>query len=165
MSSKAKDKATNLYNEKLVKKSSNNEKTSSSIVDDKEDLKSLPGKISFIGRILAFFSRTFARFTFWLSNKLLNRLIGRKGVFSKILGSRLTAIKDRLVSKIALIFGTILGIYFSYKGLKTYVKNRKYRKNIREIDQLKQEIRELKTELNSEIKDYRDQIKDINSKN
>lgn len=81
---------------------------SNQIPNKENDIKSLPGKISFIGRILGLFGRLFGRFSLWISNKLFYRMVGKQGIFSRMLGSRFTAFKDKVLTKGIPNFSNIL---------------------------------------------------------
>ncbi|CAI2373512.1 unnamed protein product [Moneuplotes crassus] len=119
----------------------------------KEDIHSLPGKVSFLGKFFAFVAKTIARVTKWFSRKIFGRLFtsASSGIFR--------AFKDRIVTKALLLLGGLISLVVAYKSLKKYVKGRKFRKKDQEIEELKNEIRVMKDELNSEIK-YLRQIRE-----
>ena len=135
-------------------------KSSGYFSSQKEDVRSLPGKVSFLGKFFSRVAKFFSKITFWVSKKFLGTLFGRMGS-----GGMLKRFKDKIVMKIVLLISGILTLIFGYKGLRAYIRNRKFRKKDREINDMREEIDQMKAQLDSEIKHYRGLIDQHEKKN
>lgn len=123
---------------------------SSAFLGNKDDVRSLPGKVGFLGRFFSFFTRLFGKISAWFTGKLFQRLFNSKGA-----GGIFKKYKDQLVTKVMLFFGGLFSIYLVFKSTKGYVKNRKFRQKDREIDDLKTELKRMKDDLNKELDEFR----------
>ena len=132
------------------------EEKSSSFFGKTDDIHSLPGKVSFLGKFFAFFTRIFTKMTMWVSGKIFGRMFSS----GKLPLGFLRKYFDQIKTKALLLLGGIVAIIIFFKSIRGYIKNRKFRKKDREIEDLKVELREMKKELETEIKYYRDSRKE-----
>mmetsp|Transcript_16712 Transcript_16712/g.14627 ORF Transcript_16712/g.14627 Transcript_16712/m.14627 type:complete len:281 (-) Transcript_16712:44-886(-) len=120
----------------------------------KESIHSIGGKVSFMGKFFAFFGRIFKRVSMWISKKIWSRLFSSG---SLKLGF-LRRFKNQIITRGLLLLGGLFTIIFFYKSVKSYIKNRRFRKKDKEIDLLKAEIEHMKEDLEETIKLYKDNI-------
>lgn len=133
--------------EKSTEKMHNQSKTP---FEKKEDVRTLPGKVTFLGRFFAKIGKIFSKITLWFASAVLGKRFGRmkSGIFKRY--------KDAIVTKMVLIFGGFLSLIVGFKMAKGYIKNRKHRKRDTEIEDLKNELRRMKDDIDEELRQHRE---------